>query len=200
VDPVADPDRALVRWIEAEAEVFRLWEDGLIARRLERGFALKEGRQDVQAFRDFAMKTRQSRVSRAGGALQLHASRIMHANSLAFEEQAVTEKSEKPDFLFPGGIAYRDERFPATRLRMLAAKFTAKERWRQVLNEAARIGHKHLLTMDSAISQPQLEAMRAANLSPVIPKDYHTLYSAEAGAALTSFGAFIMEVRELQTS
>ncbi len=199
VDPTGDPDGTLIRWIEAEASLFRLWEDGLIERRLVRGFALKDSRQDVQGFRDFAMKTRQSRVSRAGGALQLHAATIMRSHKLIFEEQAITEKSERPDFLFPAGAAYHDERFPKHNLRLLAAKFTAKERWRQVLKEAARIEHKHLLTMDAAISQPQLVAMREAKLQPVVPKGYHQVYVKDSQRHLSTFGEFIAEVRKIQS-
>jgi hypothetical protein len=198
VDPVADPDGTLVRWIEAEETVFRLWEDGLIERRLQRGFARDGGGQDVQGFRDFSMSIRQSRVSRAGRALELHAAYILSANQVQFDVRSTTENGERPDFLFPGAAAYHDPKFNADRLRMLAAKFTAKDRWRQVLHEALRIRNKHLLTMEATISLSQLEGMKSGNLQPVVPRGYLELYSVAARPLLISFGTFVQEVRAVQ--
>lgn len=191
VDPVADPDGALYRWIEVEASVFRLWEDALIAQRIEQGFFDPGGKSDVQGFRDFTMSLRQSRVSRAGGALQLHVARVFDANSIAYDEQVVTEHNEKPDFIFPGAKAYHD---PATRddsLRMLAAKFTLKDRWRQVLREAERIPRKHLLTMDPAVSHRSLESMQAAQLTLVIPEPIRVFYGVESSAMILNVRGFL---------
>lgn len=198
VDLIEDPDGALVRWIEAEEALFRRWEDGLIERRLVRGFAGSEGAQDVQAFRDFSMSIRQSRVSRAGGALQLHTARILEANKIRFEAQATTENGERPDFLFPGGPEYRDPGFPHDSLRLLAVKFTAKDRWRQVLNEGARIPAKHLLTLEPAISNAQVRAMQSAQLQLVIPEPYLATYRSAAGDAIQSFRRFLADVRDTQ--
>lgn len=198
VDPVADPDGTLVRWIEAEDALFRKWEDGLIARRIESGFMSALSEPDVQGFRDFSMSIRQSRVSRAGRALQFHASRILVANKLSFEAQAVTEHGEIPDFLFPGGAAYHDGSFPVGDLRMLAAKFTAKDRWRQVLHEANRIRAKHLLTLEAPISLPQLTQMRQAKLQPVIPLPYFSEFVENAREHIISLKAFIDEVTLIQ--
>lgn len=197
VNPIEDADDALVRWIEAEDQVFRLWENGLIERRLEAGFNLPGGGKDVQGFRDFSMRIRQSRVSRAGGALQLHTAAILRAHKIPFAEQAVTEHGEKPDFLFPSAEAYRDPQTPAASLRMLGVKFTAKDRWRQVLNEAARISQKHLLTLEAPISDSQLAAMRAAGLIPVIPGPYHSVFGAVSRTHLVRFGEFVGELRAL---
>jgi hypothetical protein len=192
VDPVADPDGTLVRWIEGEEALFRRWEDGLIARRLERGFT-SGATHDVQGFRDFSMSIRQSRVSRAGGALQLHTDRILRANSIRFEAQATTENGERPDFLFPSAAKYHDPTYPTSSLRMLAVKFTARDRWRQVLNEAERVASKHLLTLEAAISLPQLRAMRSSQLQPVVPKPYLHLYPSQSATLLTTLAAFIRD-------
>lgn len=59
-----------------------------------------------------------------------------------FVHRPVIEGGKRPDFLFPTQVAYEDPAFPANRLRMLAAKTTCKDRWRQVLNEANRITTK----------------------------------------------------------
>jgi hypothetical protein len=195
VDPILDPDGTLVRWIEAEEALFRRWEDGLIERRLKDGFMSPAGETDVQAFRDFSMSIRQSRVSRAGGALQLHTSRILVANGIEFDAQATTENGERPDFLFPGERSYHDSLYPPAQLRMLAVKFTAKDRWRQVLNEAVRIERKHLLTLEATISLPQLKAIESAKLQLVLPQPYLDLYPAPTRTSLNSLKDFLGELR-----
>ena len=121
---------------------------------------------------------RQSRASRAGGALQFHTARVLSDNGIPFQAQAVTENGERPDFLFPSAAAYHNSAFPDDRLRMLAVKFTLKERWRQVLNEAARIRPKHLLTMDAAITEPSLNAMRVSDVVVVVPAEIRRTYRA----------------------
>lgn len=180
VDPVQDPDGALHRWIEVEAAVFRLWEDALIAQRVSQGFFDADRKPDVLGFREFTMSLRQSRVSRAGGALQLHAARVFDAHKIAYEAQVTTEHYERPDFVFPSAKAYHDPGIPSERLRMLAAKFTLKDRWRQVLREAERIPHKHLLTMDQGVSGRSIAAMQAAKLTLVIPTPIRNMYSRKA--------------------
>jgi hypothetical protein len=199
-NPREEPDETLVRWIEAEETVFRLWEDGLIARRIEKGFQDPEGTADVKAFREFSMAIRQSRVSRAGGALQHHTSAILRAHELRFEAQARTENGERPDFLFPGSDEYDDTTFDAARLRILAVKFTAKDRWRQVLNEAERIKRKHLLTMEPTISHQQLSGMTAAGLQPVIPQPYRLLYAEASQRLMIPLVEFIADARKQQTA
>lgn len=186
VDPIADPDHALIRWIETEAAAFRQWEDCLIERRLQLGFRTSGDAIDVGAFRSFAMTLRQSRVSRAGGALQNHVARILLAHRIEFEPQAKTEKGETPDFLFPGAKAYADTSYPTASLRHLAAKFTVKERWRQVLNEAARIPQKHLLTVDAAVTEPTLDAMLASGVSLCVPELIARRYPSSLGSRLVS--------------
>jgi hypothetical protein len=175
-DPVADPDGALTRWIEAEAAAFRLWEDALIARTLSRGFTLPGGYPDVDAFREFTMRLRQSRVSRAGGALQIHTARILASNGIAFEEQVITEPGERPDFVFPSAKAYHDLAWPPEQLAMLATKFTLKDRWRQVLNEAERIPRKHLLTIDGAVTVATRKAIMNAGIQLVVPESVREKY------------------------
>lgn len=193
-DPVTDPDGALVRWIEAEAATFRLWEDALIARALHRGFTLPGGYPDVESFREFTMRLRQSRVSRAGGALQIHAAHVLAANGIAFEEQVITEPGERPDFIFPSRSAYHDASRSPDRLAMLAAKFTLKDRWRQVLNEAKRIRRKHLITIDSAISVGTRVAIGNAGIILVLPEPIRSRYS------ISPMTASVLNVAELLDS
>jgi hypothetical protein len=186
-----DPDAALTRWVEVEAAVFRAWEDGLIERRIRSGF-------DVQSFRDFSMSIRQSRVSRAGGALEDHFADILRTHRIRFVAQPRIDGGERPDFLFPGLREYEDENFPDEKLRMLGAKFTAKDRWRQVLNEARRIKRKHLLTLEPSVSIHQLRLMREQTLQLVIPTPIQNVYPETSRGELMSVANFINELRPLQ--
>jgi len=51
------------------------------------------------------------------------------------------------------------------------------DRWRQVLNEAARIKSKHLLALEPGISDNQTDEMEGNNLQLVVPKSLHSSYS-----------------------
>lgn len=69
--------------------------------------------------------------------------------------------------------------FHVERLTLLGAKSTCKDRWRQVLAEADRIEHKHLLTLEAAISTTQTQEMQDKKLQLVIPKEIHATYTPE---------------------
>jgi hypothetical protein len=81
---------------------------------------------------------------------------------------------------------------------MLAVKFTAKDRWRQVLNEAARVSEKHLLTMEAPISENQLALMKTARLHLVIPQPFHEVFPVGTRGELMSVHQFVSEVKSLQ--
>ncbi len=173
VSVIEDPDQAIARWTEAEAALFRMWEDALITSRIKAGFLTVENTPDVEGFREFTMRIRQSRVSRAGGALQHHVARILRDHRIRFDAQAKIDEGERPDFLIPGKREYENISWPASDLRILAVKYTAKDRWRQVLAEAKRISEKHLLTLEGTVSDAQLRLMSSANLILVVPKPLH---------------------------
>ena len=46
-----------------------------------------------------------------------------------------------------------------------------------MLNEAERVRTKHLLTMEATITRPQLSAMHAAGLQPIVPRTYRARYA-----------------------
>ena len=102
-----------------------------------------------------------------GLSLEHHLEAIFRAYEIAFVRGVVTENNQRPDFLFPNDEAYRNA--PETGhacLTMLGAKSTCKDRWRQVLDEAAKIPRKHLLTLEPGISEPrtiQMERIQACN-------------------------------------
>jgi hypothetical protein len=117
-----------------------------------------------------------------------------------FSHRPVIERGKRPDFLFPSQAAYEDSTFPGDRLRMLAAKTTCKDRWRQVINEADRITTKHLLTLQEGVSEGQFREMREAGVQLVVPTGLHDAYPAQVRPHLISFEEFIGDVRLLSLS
>jgi hypothetical protein len=110
-----------------------------------------------------------------------------------------TEDRKKPDFLSPGFSAYHDKTFPAVKLRLLGAKTSCKDRWRQVLSEGARVTQKHLITLEPAISSNQLAEMKSNSLQLVVPQAIQQTYSTSDQAWLLSLDDFIGEVKRLQS-
>jgi hypothetical protein len=186
VDSRADPDAALVQYMEREESLFRTLERHLVGTRLEQGFV-----RDVDGFVAYSLTVHNRRKSRAGHALENHLVSILSAAGVRFAHAVVTENRSKPDFLFPGAAEYHDSQFPAERLTVLGVKTTCKDRWRQVLAEADRLPHKHLLTLEPAISTAQTDEMRSRALNLVIPKSLHTTYAPAQRAALMSLSDFV---------
>jgi len=138
------------------------------------------------------------RKARAGQALENHLEAVFSAQGIRYVRGAETENRNKPDFLFPGQAEYRDDVFPANRLTMLGAKSTLKDRWRQVLSEARRIDHKHLLTLEPGISENQTSEMRAKQLQLVLPRRLHNTYRPVQQGWLIDIIEFIGIVRDRQ--
>ena len=164
---IDDPDNALLRWMDRETQLFRRIERRIVADRIASGFG-SQGQEDVDGFISFSLSVQNRRKSRAGLALESHIEALLKANSIAYTRGAITENGNRPDFLFPSREAYQDTSFPDGRLIMLGAKSTLKERWRQVLSEAARIKRKHLLTLEPGISEAQTTEMEAKSLQLVL--------------------------------
>lgn len=193
IAPADDPDGALMAWMEREELLFRTLEREIVRERLERGFA-----GDIDGFLQFSLSVQNRRKSRAGAALESHLASIFDSCLIRYSRTEPTENKSKPDFLFPGIKEYRQADFPANSLTMLGAKTTCKDRWRQVLPEAARIENKHLLTLEVAISKPQTDEMRAHKLQLVIPRSLHETYSAEQQNWLMNLRDFVGMVRVRQ--
>jgi hypothetical protein len=90
--------------------------------------------------------------------------------------------------------------FPPGRLTLLGAKSSCKDRWRQVLSEAARIPEKHLLTLEPGISVNQTDEMKQERLQLVLPKSIHETYQASQRNWLMSVSGFIDLALSRQTS
>lgn len=190
-----DPDAALIAWLTHEEALFRRLERRVVSARLERGFTSEDG-TDVDGFIRFSLGVQNRRKARMGYSLEHHLEAVFRAFSIEHVRGAVTENNQRPDFLFPSVEAYRAA--PATgspHLTMLGAKSTCKDRWRQVLAEAAKITRKHLLTLEPGISEAQTVQMDASNLQLVVPQSIQGSYTAGQQAWLWSLGDFILDVK-----
>jgi hypothetical protein len=190
-----NPDDVLVAWMEREEVLFRTLERHLIGGRLKQGFA-----DDVDAFISFSLSVQNRRKARAGSALENHLEFLFHTRDIRHSRTSVTEGRTKPDFLFPGHGEYHDPLFPPDRLTMLGVKSSCKDRWRQVLAEAARISRKHLLTLEPGISENQTGEMQAHSVSLVLPRAIHASYTPAQQAWLMDLTGFVRLVSERQAA
>jgi hypothetical protein len=168
VSAMDEADHVLMAWLEREELLFRRMERHIVSERLKKGFIAAEA-ADVDGFIAFSLSVQNRRKSRAGYSLEHHLTALFNARGIRFQRGVETENRNKPDFLFPGQKEYRDGAFNNAKLTMLGAKSTCKDRWRQVLSEASRIQHKHLLTLEPGITENQTDEMKAKHLQLVVP-------------------------------
>jgi hypothetical protein len=192
VSPADDPDELIMAYMEREEVLFRTLERHLIGDRLQNGFA------DTDTFIKFSLSVQNRRKSRAGSALENHVEHLFLNGGVQYTRAALTEGRSRPDFLFPGESEYRNPAFPDSRLTMLGVKSSCKDRWRQLLAEAARISPKHLLTLEPGISQNQTDEMRAQNVQLVVPRRLHTTLTASQHRWLMTLADFICLVQQRQ--
>jgi EcoRII C terminal len=190
------PDVALMAWLDHEEAMFRRLERRIVSARIEHGFLTGDG-VDVDGFLSFSLSVQNRRKSRMGQSFEHHLSAVFDASGISYTKGGKTERNNKPDFLFPGQLAYSDPAFPVNRLTMLAAKSVCKERWRQILPEADRIIAKHLVTLEPGISSAQTDQMQAHGVQLIVPSTIQPSYSTEQGIWLWSVERFVAHVREL---
>ncbi len=145
----------------------------------------------------FFLSVQQRRKSRVGHALENHLEALFMAHSMRYVRGTETENRNRPDFLFPSEAHHRNPAF-ASLLTMLGVKSTCKDRWRQVLSEAQRIGHKHLLTLEPGISENQADEMRAKHLQLVLPAQLRETYRDSQRRWLFTVGDFLEIVKGRQ--
>lgn len=188
-------DVRIMRRRQCEYEMFLSVEQAVYLPRITEGFT------SVDGFLGLAQTILQSRKSRSGNSLELHAREIMTEEGLvsgaSFTHRPVIEGGKRPDFLFPSKADYENPAFPEARLRMLAAKTTCKDRWRQVLNEADRIRTKHLLTLQEGVSEGQFREMTDAGVRLVVPAGLHRAFPDAVKPHLITLESFIGDVRLL---
>lgn len=192
ISALDDPDLALITWINQEEMLFRTLEKFIVEKRLKSGF------QNVDDFIAFSLSVHNRRKSRMGFALENHLEHVFDVHNLSYTSQCITENKIKVDFMFPSAESYHNNEFPTERLTMLGSKSTCKDRWRQVLTEAARIPFKHLFTLEPGISKNQTDEMQAHNLQLVLPSNLHISFSEEQQSWLMNLTDFIKVVRERQ--
>lgn len=186
-----NPDTRLLRRREREYSLFKS---------VEREFyqpLVQMQNQTFDSLFSLFQSVAQRRKARSGKSLELHVKAILVEEKLLFEYNAQSEPGRRPDFLFPSSSAYADCEYPSAKLRMLAVKTTAKDRWRQVLNEANRIERKHLLTLQEGISETQFQEMVDSNLQLVVPESNIKKYPSVIRSQLQTFADFISEIRGL---
>lgn len=186
------PDELLLKWVDAEYLLFQKMESKVYAPIIGTPFT------SIDAFTETANTILNRRKSRAGKSLEHHLASVFDHCRLEYEEQVVTEGNKKPDFIFPSGSCYHNFEFPADLLVSLAAKTTCKDRWRQVINEADRIGDKHLFTLQQAISGNQMKEMASEHVHLVVPRKYIRNYPKEYQGSILDLQTFIAFVREKQ--
>ncbi len=188
-----EADKIILKWTDAEYQLFRGLEEKIYRPIFTKPF------ENCQSLVDFSNTILNRRKSRAGKSLEHHLAEIFRASKLQFEEQVITENNKKPDFIFPDSSSYHNFLFPSEKLTMLGAKTTCKDRWRQVLNEADRIPHKHLFTLQRGVSRNQLQEMKDENLTLVVPKENKNLFLLEFQNDILSLSDFIGMVKEQQS-
>ena len=197
IDPVGDPDTALLAWLERETALFYHLERRILAEDIQPGF-IKDGGVDVERFLSLSNSVMNRRKARMGHSLENQVEAMLLANGLNFDRGALTEDRHRPDFLFPGIKEYNISPAEDPRFVMLGAKSTCKDRWRQVLSEASKIPNKHLITLETSISENQTTQMRDARLNLVVPAGLHSTFTNVQQQWLLSVRDFIEMVREKQ--
>jgi hypothetical protein len=194
-DRALSPDKRLLRRRVCEYEIFLSLEEAVELPVIQAGF------QSIETFIARAQTILQRRKSRSGRSLELHARAILLEEGFRegtdFEWQGKTEGGRSPDFLFPNSAAYLDKTYPVDRLRLLAAKTTCKDRWRQVADEAERLPVKHLLTLQEGVSESQFNQMREAGIRLVAPAGLADKYPKQIRPHLITLESFIGDVRAM---
>ena len=186
VDPVLEPDNAIIAYMEIENILFKTYEKYIVEKHLQ-----DEPFKNVDSFLSYSLSVQNRRKSRAGHSFENHLQYIFKENNVDFSYNQVTENNYKPDFIFPNIECYHDEDFNPEKLIMLAAKTTCKDRWRQALSEANRIHTKHLITIEPAISTKQTIQMKTENLKLVIPESIQSTYDDDQIPDIMNFSNFI---------
>lgn len=187
-----DPDTALMAWLGREEQLFRALEEVIIGKRIKEGF------DSVDDFIKYSLTVQNRRKSRMGHALQNHLAEVFTRQGVRYAAQARTEGGNKPDFIFPSEGSYSNPDFDAGLLTMLGVKSSVKDRWRQILPEAARIPKKHLCTLEPGISENQTTQMATEGVQLVVPTAVLPTYTVVQRSRMLNVGGFIELVRSRQ--
>jgi len=182
-------DRKLIRAVEAEYALFRLVERRLCEPDIQRLF------KSMDDFLKTAASIMNRRKSRAGRSFENHMEFILGDAGVPYEVRPNIDG--RPDLVIPNAQAYHDQSYPTECLFVVGLKTTCKDRWRQILNEGARVPRKHLITMQRGISRAQLDEMAGSGVSLVVPQSLHREYPSGSAMDLRTIDAFIDEIKRV---
>ncbi len=182
-------DLQLLRYLESEYALFRIVERQLCQNEINRLF------KDVDDFIETAAKLMNRRKARAGRSLENHVEFILRKNSIPLDMRP--DIDGKPDIIIPGKVQYDNISYPTSKLFIIGVKTTCKDRWRQVLNEAKRIPHKHILTIQPGISLNQLDEMHKSGVSLIVPKPLQKQYPSGSALKILSLDDFIQFIHKV---
>lgn len=181
-------DEQLLKFISAEYRLFQMVERKVCEKDIVRIF------KSVDDFLGIAQSILQRRKARAGRSLEHHVGYLLRQANIPFDVRVDVEGT-KPDVLIPGHREYCDKTWPESKLFAIGIKTTCKDRWRQVLREAPRVMHKHILTVQKGISSNQLNEMKNSSVTLIIPKGLHADYPPDWRNDLLTVASFIEHVR-----
>ncbi len=181
-------DEMLMRCVEAEYALFRLVERRLCEPEISRVF------KSVEDFIETAARIMNRRKSRAGRSLENHVGHVLNLAGIPHDVRPQIEG--RPDIVIPGKREYDDPRYPEDRLFVVGVKTTCKDRWGQVVKEARRVRHKHILTTQRGIASGQLHEMNEAGVSLIVPKSIQPDYPRERDIEMLTVSGFIGMVRD----
>jgi type II restriction enzyme len=184
-----DLDSCLIRLVVSEYRLFRMAERSLCAGEVGRLF------RDIEDFLATAATIMNRRKSRAGRSLENHVSSLLTRRGIRHVMRPDSIDG-KPDIVIPDSEAYFNDEWPTERIFVVGVKTTCKDRWRQVLNEARRVRHKYILTLQPGISEAQLREMHAAGVCLVVPRSLHREYPHNTPMELLSVEDFASRVEE----
>jgi len=193
-NPNINLDELILKWIDMEYRIFRIIERARYEHLLTKPFT------SLDEMLQTALTILNRRKSRAGYSLELHLCFIFDFLGLSYAFQETTEGTSRPDFVFPGKIAYSQSGYPSGMLRFLGVKTTCKDRWRQILSEAERIPRKHLFTLQQGISTNQLEEMHRAGVVLVVPEPYRNSFPEKFRKSILSLREFVDELSKLHSA
>jgi len=178
------PDNQLIHLVDQEYSLYKMAERKIFEPEVTRLF------KDIDDFLETAMHILQRRKARAGRALENHVEFLLKQAGIPYEMRPSVDKTE-PDIIIPNKLSYDDIQFPENKLFMIAVKTTCKDRWRQVIREAPRIKHKHIITMQKGISTKQLDEMHHSDVSLIVPEKLHREYPKDGRGSLITIDSFL---------
>jgi len=119
---LGDPDRTLLKWVDAEYKLFKSLERIVYRERLQMLFG------NVDELVKFSSSILNRRKSRAGRSFEHHIDYLLSDWGIPFSHPGEAEGNKKPDFIFPSNNAYADYHFDERLLTFLGAKTTCKDR------------------------------------------------------------------------